>query len=260
MRLDRAGACAIVSAEGAGEQARALQAALRKRGRELPVIPHDEVDLRTETRDLIILGDLATSRAVEFLYVRMYSLADKWFPGAGGYALRPLIDCLGTGANYIVVEASDEAGLAAGVQALSRALDEAAPPYDLPLTVEPGPGWGGVTTLPWRIGGGRREMKPAVAYLKSGDMQFAQAYREMMLKAAGESDEALFDRDRSLHLFWTTQSQSWDLMESCGVFSDAERLKIVNHLLRIMRSPEGEGHIRPSRIPRENHATRSARA
>ncbi|MCD6359793.1 MAG: hypothetical protein J7M38_02945, partial [Armatimonadetes bacterium] len=58
MRLDRAGACAIVSAEGAGEQARALQAALRKRGRELPVIPHDEVDLRTETRDLIILGDL----------------------------------------------------------------------------------------------------------------------------------------------------------------------------------------------------------
>ncbi len=259
LRLGEPGACAIVSAAGADEHARELQAALRGLGLASPILAHDEIDLLGDGRDLIILGNLANSEAVEALYLRMYSLADNWFPGAGGYALRPLYDCLGTGGNYLVVEASDEAGLATGLETLVESLEKAGPPHDLPLTVETGPGWGGVSTLPWRGGGGRRQMVPAVSYLKSGDMEHAQAFREAILAAASESDEDLFGADRGIHLTWNTQSQSWDLMEACGVFSDDERVQVVNHMLRIMRSSEGEDMVRPSRSPRENHATRSAR-
>jgi hypothetical protein len=51
-------------------------------------------------------------------------------------------------------------------------------------------------------------------------------------------------------------------MESCGVFSDEERLAVANQLLKMMRSGEGTGHIasQQSLRSRENHGTRAARA
>jgi hypothetical protein len=260
LRLGEPGACAIVATEGRGAQAEALQTLLRARGFDLPILAHDQTDLRAETRDLIIMGDLTTSKASELLYLNSYTYEDRWFPGADGYVLRPLINCLGTGANFLVIGASDEAGLDAGVAAFAEALDAAGEPWDLPLTVKPGPGWGGVGTLPWTIGGGRREMVSAVAYLKSGNLDYAREYREMMLALAAAPDDLALGVDAGVHLFWITQSQSWDLMHTCPVFSDEDRLTITNHLLRIMRSREGEGHVRPQRAPRENHATRSARA
>ncbi|MCK5805996.1 MAG: VCBS repeat-containing protein, partial [Lentisphaeria bacterium] len=54
----------------------------------------------------------------------------------------------------------------------------------------------------------------------------------------------------------------WDLMESCGVFSDEERARIANVLLKILRSDQGLQYVaaRGTLRSRENHSTRSARA
>ncbi len=260
LRLAEPGACAIVAADGLATQAQAVHKLLADRGFDLPILAHDEPDLRTETRDLIIMGDLTTSAASELLYLNSYTYEDRWFPGADGYVIRPLINCLGTGANFLVIGASDEPGLDAGVAALADVLDAAGAPWDLPLTVQPGPGWGGVGTLPWTIGGGRRQMTPAIAYLKSGDLDHAREYRDVMLALAAAPDDLALGVDAGVHLTWITQSMSWDLMHTCPVFSDDDRVTITNHLLRIMRSSEGQGHVRPRRAPRENHATRSARA
>ncbi len=262
LRLEGEDGLAIVAAEGSAAAAERLRSSLQSKGCEAPVISHDEVDLTEERRDLIILGNLATSRAVEFLYKHSYTYEDLYFPGAGGYVLRPLIDPLGMGSNLLVVGASDQAGLEAGTEALLAHLAAAGEVLEIPLTVETGEGYRGIAALPWFTGGPRREMAPAVAFLKSGDMEHAREYREIMLKQLGATDEELFGADASLHLHYVTQTMSWDLMESCGVFSDAERLEIANYLLKVMRSPQGYGYsgLRAGLATRENHATRAARA
>ena len=260
LRLAETGTVAIVSAEGGEGLAERIKSSLQARGWEAPIVAHEQVNLAEEERDLIILGNLATSRAVEHLYRQSYTCEDLYFPGAGGYVLRPLIDPLGTGANFLVVGASDEAGLEAATEALLEAIGAAGDALDISLTVKTGEGYRGLSAFPWPAGGPRREMKPAAAYMKSGDIEHARDYREQMLRKLEVPDEKLFARDNSLHLRYVTQTQSWDLMESCGVFDDEERLRIANYLLKIMRSKEGYEHIRPSMSCRENHATRAARA
>lgn len=259
LRLDR---LAIVSPTGADGQAERIAAALRDRGTEAAVIPDAAADLPAGTPDLIILGSLTTSRAAAYLYEHSYTYEDLYFPGAGGYVLRPLIDPLGTGANFLVVGASDAEGIRAGSDVLLAAIRKAGDTLDLPLTVETGEDYGGLDALPWRFGGPRREMAPAAAYLKSGDLDQARTYREMILQVARTPDDVLFGPDNSVHLSWVTQTMSWDLMEACGIFTDDERLQVADYLLKVMRSDQGYryGGMRPGMFCRENHATRAAQA
>ncbi|MBD3292962.1 MAG: hypothetical protein GF393_08570, partial [Armatimonadia bacterium] len=258
----RTGDCAIVSAEGADAQITAIRDALAAKGVEAPVVPHTEVDLEAETRDLIVLGNLATSDAVEHLYLRSYTYEDTYYPGAGGYVLRPLVDPLGTGGNILVVGASDEAGLQGGVEALMPMIAGARDVLEVPLTVETGEGYRGVNAFPWLGSGGRREMGPAVRWLKEADEEALGDYRAMMRTFANQVDADLANPDKSVHLFWVTQSMSWDLMEPYAGFSDEERLAITRACLKIMRSDEGYGYVmaRTGRATKENHATRGARA
>ena len=99
-------------------------------------------------------------------------------------------------------------------------------------------------------------------YLREGDLEGAEEYRRVMLREAAKSDDELFERDGSLHLFYVTQTMSWDLMHSCPVFSDEDRLTISRYLLKVLRSKEGYGFtgMRKGMHNRENHATRAARA
>ncbi|MGD9495807.1 MAG: hypothetical protein AB7Y46_05825 [Armatimonadota bacterium] len=258
----RLGDCALVSCDDSTEAVVALRAALRRKGIDVPVLADGAVDLATETRDLIVLGNLATSAAVEYLYRRMYTYEDLYYPGAGGYVLRPLVDPLGTGGNILVVGASDAEGLRAGVEALLPMVARAGEVLAVPLTVQTGEGYIGLSHLPWPGSGPRREMAPAAEYLKHGTIQAAQEYRRMMLDFARAADQELADPDASVHLTYVTRTMSWDLMESCGVFSDAERLEIAQALLKILRSKEGYGFVnaRTGMSSKENHATRGTRA
>lgn len=263
LRTNAPGGPTVVACEGGAKAADRVRQALLDAGCPgAPVVPHDAVDLATEQRDLIILGNLATSRAVEHLYLRSYTYEDLYYPGEGGYVLRPLVDPLGSGANMLVLGASDSDGLAAAVDEFCTRAADTGRVLDIPLTVRLGESYGGLGTYPWRGSGPRREMRPAAAYLLTGDLDKASEYRDAMLRQAATPNEALFGRDASLHLFYVTQTMSWDLMHACPVFSDDERLKITDYLLKVMRSPQGYGYsgIGAGMRSRENHATRAARA
>ena len=254
---------AVCSARGADDLAGHLQAALKAKGVDAPVLRHDQVTPASEKRDLIVLGNLATSEAVEWLYLRYYTYEDLYFPGTGGHVLRPLIDPLGTGVNIVVVGASDDKGLAAGVEELLRHIAAAENTLDLELTVKTGPNYRGLRTFPWPGPGPFREMEPSGAYLKSGDMAQARAYRDYLLDEwFTHTDESLADRDNSLHLVYHSKTMSWDLTESCGVFSDDERLELTRQLLTIMRSNQAYGYkgLNSEMRSRGNHDVRNARS
>jgi outer membrane protein assembly factor BamB len=253
LRVAQPGGIAIVSAAGADDVAAKLQAALRGQGCDVPIVAPDKLDLMAEKRDLIVLGNLATSPAIEYLYRRSYTIEDLNFPGKDGYVIRPLIDPLGTGANLLVLGASDPAGLAAGADVLIEKIKAEGAVLDVPLTVK--------SAGFRRIGGGWLE-DGAIDYLTSGNVTSAQTYRQKMLANAATPDARIFHEDYALHLFFVRQMMSWDLMEGCGVFSDAERLQITNYLLKIARSDQGYGYagLRAGLYSRENHGTRAARA
>ena len=262
VRVGVAGGTVVVSGEGAEGHAAALRASLVRRGWDVPVLAHDAVDLRRETRDTIVLGNLATSRAAECLYLRSYTYEDLYFPGPGGFVLRPLCNPLGTGANVLVIGASDDQGLGEAVRRVTDHVVRAEASLAVPLTVQIGEGYKGLGRMPWPASGPRREMKPAGAYLVSGDLERAKEYRDVMLKAADTPDAVLFGKDTTLHLFYVTKTLSWDLMSSCEVFSDEERLKVDNFLLKVLRSSQGYDYagLRPGMFCRENHGTRAAQA
>ena len=211
LRWSEKGKVAIVSAAGSEAAAGRIQSALRARECKVPIVPHDKVNLPEEKRDLIILGNLATSKAVEYLYLHSYTYEDLYFPGGGGYVLRPLINPLGTGGNLMVVGASDENGLRAGVEHLLELVRTAQGVLDTPLIVKTGAGYKGLNRFPWPLSGPRREMASAAAYLKSGDLKHAHKYRAHVLKKWFVPDDKLL---LHLHLYYVTKTMSWDLMES----------------------------------------------
>ncbi len=262
LRVTDPGATAIVSCAGGDEQAARIAAALKAKGRDVPVVASGEVTLDSDPRDLIILGNLTTNSAAEQLYLHSYTYEDLYYPGGGGYVLRPLVDPLGNACNYLVVGASDDAGLAAGADALVAQIDNATGDLDVDLVVKTGEGYKGLSRFPYALSGPRRELVPAMEYLKEGKLDAAQRYREMMLKQAATPDETLFAADNSLHLYYVTQTMSWDLMHTCPVFSDEERLTITRYMLKVLRSDQGYGYagLRAGMYTRENHGTRAAQA
>ncbi|MBM4084363.1 MAG: hypothetical protein FJ272_06195, partial [Planctomycetes bacterium] len=228
---------------------------------DLPIVG-DDVHLEQDKRDLIVLGNLTNNRVAEHLYLHSYTCEDLNFPGKGGYVLRPLTNPLGFGQNFLVVGASDEVGLGRAIERLAQEKPAADGVLRLPLMVQTGEGYGGLSRYPWPGSGPRREMAHVAAYMKSGDLDHVRKYREEVLKSWFIPDEQLFAEDHSLHLYYVTRTQSWDLISDNEVFSDEDRLKTTNRLLDMLRSRQGYGYggLGGSRMSRENHGTRAAHA
>ncbi|MBT3378244.1 MAG: hypothetical protein HN742_38330 [Lentisphaerae bacterium] len=245
--------------EALNEAALELHGRLRKRGVAAVLVDHETYDSQHDPRDIVALGNMVTNRVCESLYLNYYTYEDLAFPGRDGFVVRPLIDPWGTGANVLVVGVSGAGGLTSAVAAVVDALGSSEGALCVPLTVKRGPPIPSNTVL---RPAGRREMGPAGRYLKSGNVAEAQAYRERILATWFAPDETLFSSDTSLHLYYVTRTLSWELMEASGVFSDDERLRVTNQLLKIMRSSQGYGYsgMNPGLRSRENHATRAARA
>lgn len=121
--LVRSGKPAAVIVVPPDEPSRKLAAAINRRiesitGVALPVCKPDEITPeRLAATNAILLGNVATNRAMLQLYALLYTCVDAEFPVDDGYLVHTVHDPWGNGHNALVVGAASEAGL-------QRAVDE----------------------------------------------------------------------------------------------------------------------------------------
>ncbi|MBR4222497.1 MAG: hypothetical protein IKR81_15160, partial [Victivallales bacterium] len=77
---------------------------------------------RVPSRTAIMLGNIFDNPAMLTTYARCAIIADKKWPGAGGYVVRTVFEPFKKGADVIALEASDDAGLEKAVNAFLKLL------------------------------------------------------------------------------------------------------------------------------------------
>ncbi|MCF7759587.1 MAG: hypothetical protein K9M98_03705, partial [Cephaloticoccus sp.] len=116
----------IAPRSGHGQQAaQAIHRALLELGAraDLQVDPDDAV-MRTAPGPVILVGNLADSRSIRWLYYRSLCSTDLWYPGPSGHELRTLCNPFGSGHNLILVGYSDTDGARiAGEKLLTHLAD-----------------------------------------------------------------------------------------------------------------------------------------
>lgn len=102
-----------------------IQAAIhRAGGTAVPVRP-DTATVPKEllkTRNVIAIGNMATSTFIRRLYHQYYTYLDLWYPGKGGYVVRSLHNPFGTGRNVVFLGGSEDVGVGAAAQAFVKHL------------------------------------------------------------------------------------------------------------------------------------------
>lgn len=87
-------------------------------------------------RELILLGNLNTNRALTPLYANFVVSTDATYPGGDGYDLRTLVNPFGTGRNALLVGGSSLRGTERAAERLLAHLAALAPGADLPFLFE----------------------------------------------------------------------------------------------------------------------------
>ncbi|HWL52327.1 MAG TPA: PQQ-binding-like beta-propeller repeat protein [Chthoniobacteraceae bacterium] len=121
----RASAVIVVPPGAYSQPVRLLQQAIRKNsGVELPVVEAGSVSPEEllETRNVIALGNMASSAFIFELYRQWYTFLDLKYPGKNGWVVRSLHDPFGTRKNVILLGGSDAAGVQAAVQRFAEQL------------------------------------------------------------------------------------------------------------------------------------------
>ena len=226
-------------------------------------------------RHAILVGSLGDNRGIEFLYYRWLTFVDGSYPGSGGYVLTTLWDPWGAGRNALVVGAADDAGLDAAVARLESIIDAASDGipglYEVvygssrPKEVADVARWASVGPTPegWvydftGYGGLSHVPSAAWAYVRSGDARIAEGLKQGLMALL--ETPVLHTPESQLHLgFWPVMMM-WPIVETCPVFSEEDRLKIVRFFYDALVSPEGArngglNHAAASELPRQNHQT-----
>jgi len=84
-------------------------------GRVTILIDPDSAALIKANAPVVVIGNLADSKCVKFLYYKFLCLTDQWYPGNGGYTVRTIINPFGTGFNLIHIGYSDDKGLSLAI-------------------------------------------------------------------------------------------------------------------------------------------------
>ena len=249
-------------------------------GARLPVVRDDEKSAEELfATHVIALGNMADNRFIRWLYHRWWAVEDRWYPGAGGYALRTLHNPTGRKTNVVTLGASDAEGL-------RRVTDRflALIPEGRTLTLgrlmeieaaealrfqRPPKGWiaerrEDFTHRATRLhasesGAGYELISEAGAhglmYYKTGYPEYAEAFREVFLAHRLMPEPGQMAH---FHVWWW--ATVWDLIEESPVFTDEDRVWMTQHLLWIMGTPEGayypflrDGAGNP--MVRQNHQT-----
>ncbi|MFO7947051.1 MAG: carbohydrate binding domain-containing protein, partial [Armatimonadota bacterium] len=100
-----------------GELARQVQETVKDAsGADLPVATDDSIDMDNPPQHLIIIGNMDTNAAAQWLYWRRYVACDLDYPGPDGYVVRTACDPWGTGTNAIMLGGSDMQGIRSAVE------------------------------------------------------------------------------------------------------------------------------------------------
>ncbi|MFA6562727.1 MAG: hypothetical protein WCV00_12525 [Verrucomicrobiia bacterium] len=262
-------------------QAARLQAAIEKlTGCKVPIIadglPEAAVPIKGS---LIVLGNRSTNVTISELYNRYFLLTDLRYPSVGGYELRTIHNPFGGGHNVIVVGGSDAKGVDAATDALIATLRRSDAPRSTFLSVgwlmqiklgdgivvprnvreletwEASKGYGSVGYFGWNS-----ISKRMAAYYMSGDPFHArEALRlafpdKQAFKEITEIDgEMIENKDDPLagtyHYTSHMMILFWDLIEESSIFTDEERLKVINAFARQLNHRKDEGVYRLARPP-----------
>lgn len=265
-------AAAIVPADGEpwSGAAKKLQAAIAaKTGVTLPIVPPAKItEADWQNRHLIILGNLLTNPVFARLYHNYFVCADAAYTGAGGYELRSVHDPWGYAHNVIALGAQDAAGLQAGTERLISLINEHGKRGELKLgrlmelkftdkgrraPLEPKLSAKAIAGYKRAIadiyakpgterGAAHRTIRFGMLYHRTGDPGWLELYRDAMRQHMHyyatnpyivENGPRRFDRD--FRDSWAYgMVVAWDLVEEAPGWSDAERLKFTNHVLRMV--------------------------
>ncbi|HBN85770.1 MAG TPA: hypothetical protein DDZ89_18235, partial [Clostridiales bacterium] len=229
------------------------------------IINPDQDVLLNATKPIILIGNLADSLCVKYMYYKLLSIVDKSYPGKEGYTIRTMTDPFATGYNVIHIGYSDDVGLSAGVKAFNEKTALPLPfynevlcnhsPYDpqyieyvkkapLPEKIELVPS---IHTSFWWMGG-------FVSYI-TGEDDCLATYFEGWRKIAelSEKDPSIIG---STHLYFTQHVEIWRLLEAAALIPDDLRGVIEKCVFRWAESREGKlyakGHSGKD-LPSHNH-------
>lgn len=272
----KAQAILVAPQQGAGAKAAAdVAAALEKAtGAKFEVRDGNTItNTDLAATNAILIGNVANNRAFLYPYTHDQCFADGVFPGAGGYELRTAQDPWGKGKNLLVVGATDDAGLQAGVQAFVSKLkagptltldalgevklgDDAAARWGNLFTQDLGEAWvkqqqqsaenalatGGHTGLLSQIA------SVGEAYALTGRAPYAQMFVWLAKRAQAhvETKPDTFGGPWGMDSDFPSQRvlPAWDVVEECPALTPAERLEVSRILFRYVNEavlPEAIG-------------------
>ncbi|MBM3858734.1 MAG: hypothetical protein FJ395_03685 [Verrucomicrobia bacterium] len=275
-----AGAAAIVPADGEpwrGAAAKLQAAIAAKTGVTLPIVPPSKItDADWAGRHLVVIGNLLTNPVYARLYHNYFVCADAAYTGTGGYELRSVHDPWGLGRNVIVLGAQDAAGLEAGV-ARFVALGELKfgrvmelkfskkgrrAPLEETLSkkgiADRKQGIADIYARPGtERGAAHNTIKFGMLYHRTGDAGWLELYRDAMRQHMNyyATNEYILETgprryDRDFRDSWAYGMViAWDLVEEAPGWTDEERLKFTNHVLRMVwESNLYQGWDRPASL------------
>ena len=260
-----AAACAIAAPAGAEYHALAARLAARLKelsGAEIPLA--DAGAAVPDARTVIALGQMLNNPLIERLYWNRYTLLDSLWPGPGGWGVQTVHNPYPwtAGRNVLLLGGSDAAGVSAAVDRFLAGLKpgrDLSVEYTLDVHLAPGHDTKRVLlsteyageTVPAAplteaaakalVEGASGTLidfyKAAVKYQATGERPYLDAARKILLSMC-DTYEANPSRDMT----WPEETNSrfifalWDAVEEAPAFTDADRLRITNMLLRFLHS------------------------
>ncbi|HPA18365.1 MAG TPA: hypothetical protein PLU30_11515 [Verrucomicrobiae bacterium] len=273
-QLVEGGKAAAIIAASAKDASLASQIVSRVRqltGVQLAVVDDANVtDADLRRADVIVIGNHASNKVAERLYVRDLTFEDYVYPGIAGtepdgsgapvtgYVIRTVHDPFGFGRNCIVLAGSEPAGTAEAVKQFAASLDTKGSVV-VPQTVKVRFGTRQLmkpaytkNELPQAqvdriIEGLRRQISRmtrlqdniwystesyAMGYHLTGNSCWGQIYKAQM-EILAENLERFNSMPNNYIEGVHKLLPAWELMEETPFFSDAERLKMVNVVLEV---------------------------
>ena len=242
----------ICAPEEGSPEAERLAAAIEERTGARPDVTSDAKSLVGQDGTIIALGNLNTNFVIERLYWNKYLQIDAYSPGAGAYVLQIVHEPYNwpTGMNIVVVGASDDEGLAAGVDALIDRIPQGdtwafdGPMLEVSNTRELTPERAQeIIDQEVGIDVTRRFWEAAMQYRDTGQIAWAERAKQILLGPAAER----FAEEPNFHITWPEETTSnmigamWDVIEEAPVWTDAERLQATNVILNTL-------YVMPQRV------------